>query len=392
MPNKHKFLYKVPEDKTNKDYHHNDNIVKAAANIFKKLTKYDEVLTAAEMQSGKTDVMKRIIYIVQKYNDSIKELGINIDKHNIYLIICASSLNLKNQLREKLPEIKHRIYHLNDVSTFLKNSFEYESLFISMADSSLIIFDECHCDAEIGKLIDKFRNNIDKIAKENKTTYHKIGFSASPYEQIISKFSKVIMQPGKGYYGLKQMFKSYNNIPLIFQAKNLSDENECDNLFNEIIICNYYYIFRLPPSKTNQDIVMCNIEKQFKKSKSNLDTYIYDMNHKTNINELLSTKPSKPIVIYLKDKLRMGEYLNTKNVYMVHDDPNNMYTHTTIQSLIGRCCGYNKEVHQTIIYCDLEKAWQHYQWIKHGYDIKHIPSECKYVMKNKKRNKNKCIY
>ena len=392
MPSKYKFLYKVPSDATKKDYHHKENIVNAAAEIFKKLIKYNEILTAAEMQSGKTDVMKRVIYIVQKYNDEIKDLGINIDKHNIYLVVCASSLNLKNQLKEKLPEIKHRIYHLNDIATFLKNPFEYESLLTSMADSGLVIFDECHCDAETGKLIDKFRNSIDSLSKENKTEYHKIGFSASPYEQIVAKYPKVIMQPGPDYYGLRQMFKTYNNIPLVFQAKDLTDETECKNLFSEITICNYYYIFRLPSSKSNQNIVIANIEKQFKLFKSKLDIYIYDMNHKSNINELLDVKPLKPIVIYLKDKLRMGEYLNTKYVYMVHDDPNNMYAHTTIQSLIGRCCGYNKEKHETIIYCDLDKAWQHYQWIRHDYDLKHIPSECKYVKKNKNGTKNQCIY
>ena len=392
MPDRYKFLYKIPADVVDKDYHHKKNIVNAAAEIFRKLVKYDEVLTAAEMQSGKTDVMKRVIHVIQKFNSEIKDLGINIEKYNIYLIICASSLNLKNQLKDKLPEIRHRIYHLNDVALFLKNLYEHNSLLTSMADSSLIIFDECHCDAETGKLIDKFRSAIDKLAKENKTTYHKLGFSASPYEQVIAKHPKVIMKPGPDYYGLGQMFKANKNIPLVFQAKDLSDETECANLFSEIELCNYYYIFRLPGKKMAQDAVMTNIEKQFKLEKSSLDTYIYDMNYKGNINEILDIKPKKPTVIYLKDKLRMGEYLNTKYVYLVHDDPNNMYTHTTIQSLIGRCCGYNKKPHQTIIYCDYNKALEHCKWIKYGYDCKHIPADCKYVKKNGAGTKNICIY
>ena len=392
MPDKYKFLYKIPKDVTDTDYHHNENIVEASANIIKKLEDYDEVLTAAEMQSGKTDVMKRVIYIIQQYNSEINDLGINIEKHNIYLIICASSLNLKNQLKMKLPEIKHRIYHLNDIAVFLKNIYEYDTMFTSMSDSSLIIFDECHCDAETGKLIDKFRTTIDKLAKDNKTTYHKLGFSASPYEQVVAKHPKVIMKPGENYYGLREMFKANRSIPLIFQAKDLTNKLECEELFTEIEICNYYYIFRLPGTKADQDSVMVNIEKQFKLQKSSLDTYIYDMNHKGNINEILDVKPKKPTVIYLKDKLRMGEYLNTKYIYMVHDDPTNMYTHTTVQSLIGRCCGYDKKPHATIIYCDYAKAWEHYKWIEHGYDRKHIPAACKYVKKGGTATRDVCIY
>ena len=56
------------------------------------------------------------------------------------------------------------------------------------------------------------------------------------------------MKPGKNYYGMRQMFKS-KCTTVIFQAKNLSDPNECEQLFSEIEICNYYYIFRLSSKK-----------------------------------------------------------------------------------------------------------------------------------------------
>lgn len=43
MPGKHDFLYNTPDDISEKDYHHNDNIIDAAAKIMKKLTRHDEV-------------------------------------------------------------------------------------------------------------------------------------------------------------------------------------------------------------------------------------------------------------------------------------------------------------------------------------------------------------
>lgn len=395
---KYDFLYNIPDTIKENEYHHNENIVTATANIFKKLTKYDEAVCCAQMQSGKTEIMKRIIYIVNNYNNEVKNININIDKHNIYLIICASSINLKNQLGSKLFEIKHKIYHLNDVNQLIKNPFEYESIFTTMTDSSLVIFDECHCDAEQEKIIDKFRNILDKFAKENSTAYHKIGFSATPYEQIVAKYPKVIMEPGDNYYGIIEMFNTWKpskknkNIPLIFQAKNLADSLECQALFTEIEICDFYYIFRLPSKKNTEEIVILNIEQEFKKRNAKIDSYVYDMKYKININELLNVKPLKPTLIYLKDKLRMGEYLNTEYVYMVHDDPNNTHTHTTAQSLVGRCCGYNKKSHQTIIYCDYQKALQHCEWIESDYDIKIMPTDAKYINKRTGQIKDKCIY
>ena len=384
------FLYNIPKNKKTNDYQHNPNIIDAAARAFKKMVNYEEIVCCAEMQSGKTEVMKRMIYIINNCGDKLSKHDIDIDQHNIHLILCASSVNLKNQLKEKLPEIKHKIYHLNDINKIIKNVFENESLLMEMSSSSLIIFDECHCDAEKQKIIDKFRHTLQITSKRNKTTFYKIGFSATPYEHIIGGYTRIIMKPGPDYYGLVQMLESENII--VHQSKDLDDENECANLFTEIDIHKFYYIFRLPCKKTNAEIAMNNINSHFKNAGLGLNTYIYDMTWKSNINDILREKPIKPTVIYLKDKLRMGEYLNTEFVYLVHDDPHNKYTHTTAQSLIGRCCGYQKSDHCTLIYCDYDKAYEHYEWIKHNYDIEYIPLSAKYIKKNGSGTKDKCIY
>ncbi len=391
-----KFLNKIPDNVSSTDYHHNPNIVDAAANVIKKLITCREVIVAAEMQSGKTDVMKRLTYVINNHNDKLKNMGIDIDRCNIHIVICASSIGLKNQLKIKMPENKYRIYHLNDISTFLKNISEHEPTLSTIASSGLVIFDECHCDVEQKKLIDRFRKILNKLAHHNNTLFYRVGFSATPYEQVIAGFPIVIMQPGENYYGLRQMFakisKNSDEVPVVYQAKNLHKKTECIEFFGEIAVCNYYYIFRLPGKKEFEDKMIINIRNQFKKINIGIDTYIYDMNYKGDINEILLHKPNKPTLIFLKDKLRMGEYLNTEHVYLVHDDPSNTYTHTTVQSLIGRCCGYNKKSHNTIIYCDYDKAWQHYIWIKKNYNIKYIPHDAKYINKKTGTIKKLCFF
>ena len=220
MPNKYHFLYNIPSSISNSEYHHNKNIVKASASIFKKFKKHDEVVAISEMQAGKTELMKRMIYTVRNYNSQLRNMNIEIDKYNVYVILCASSRDLKHQLKEKLPEIKRKIYYLNDIMKYLKNSYEYECDLIPMADSSLIIFDESHCDAETNKIMDKFRKIIDRLAKQNKTKYFKLSCSATPYEQIIADYPKVIMKPGPNYYGIQNMFTNLDPI-VIFPSKKL---------------------------------------------------------------------------------------------------------------------------------------------------------------------------
>lgn len=388
------FLYDVPIKINDDDYSHSNNVVKAAAKIFKKLKDNDEVITLAEMQSGKSEVMKRMLYIINNHNKQLQKFGIKITKYNIYVIICASSKNLKKQHMEKLPDIKNHIYHLNDIAIFLKKSLEYDILLTNMTRSSLIIFDECHCDAEHEKLIDKFRKTLNEIALSYNTHYYKVGFSATPYEQVLSKYPIVVMKPGRNYYGICQMFNIWktHSYAAIFQSKKLTNIIECQELFSEIDICKCYYIFRLPSNKQESNAIIENISVEFKKRQKKYNSYIYDMDYHGNINDILAKEPCFPTIIYLKDKLRMGEYLNTEYVYLVHDDPSNTYAHTTAQSLLGRCCGYNKMGHGTIIYCDYEKAYEHYRWIKNNYSRDKIPHNAKYISKRSGKTKDICIY
>lgn len=383
------FLKRAPSKISKFTYCHNDNIVTAASNIFRKFQDEEEVICCAEMQSGKTDVMKRVIYVINTFPKLLSGIGITILSSRIYLILCISSINLKKQLKTKLPEISNNVFHLDDVQKFIKDPYENRKLLTNMADRSLIMFDECHCDCEIRQTVFKFRRILEINAKGNRTNYYKLGVSATPYEQVTKKYPKVIMYPDVNYYGLINMFES--KPPRVFQAKELDNLRECKKLFNEIKIGDFYYIVRLSGKKQISETMMKNIETVFRNKKHRIDTYIYDMNHRQNINEILDEEPEKPTVIYLKGKLRAGEYLNTEHVCMVHDCPHNKNTNTTVQSLIGRCCGYHKKKHNVKIYCDYEKAHQHYEWIKSNYKISKIPEDTKYIYSTGEVNP-KCMY
>lgn len=352
-------------------YHHMPNVVKTAAKIFKKFLTANEVICCADMQSGKSEVMKRTVEIVMSHNSKLKKNKIQIDKSNVFIILCASSIDLKNQLKSKIPKISHHIYHINDLQKFIKNCDEYNNFFVDASDNALVIFDECHCDVEQKKTIDKFRNIQDHLAKKNRTTFYRLGFSATPYEQISFNYPKVIMKPGENYYGLVKMFSQ--EIPVIYQALDLSEYDECVQLFDQISILPFYYIIRLPKSIKKMKKVYSNLSTILNEKNIKYNSIVYDMNYSRNINDVVKNIPKKMTIIFIKDKLRMGEYLDTQNVYLVHDASENSFTHTTAQSLLGRCCGYDKQDHKTLIYCDYEKAEDHYNWIVSNYDVNYIP-------------------
>lgn len=392
---KYLFLDKIVIDPPISDkFIHVPNVVKTASSIVKKLIKNTEVVCCAEMQSGKTQVMARLIYLINIYNNKLCNIGIDIYRTNIFIIICASSINLKEQLQCMLPSIKNNIYHLNDIQKIIKNKYSNFRLIDAMVDHSLIMMDECHCDAEINSTIYNFRKILIERSKINNTISYIVGFSATPYEQIFVSVPKVIMYPGPGYYGLTQMFKpKYTPDPIIRQTKNLTKLNECLKLILEINIGTYYYIFRLSSKKSSDDVIINNLYNCFKNNSKDLsvDTYIYDMHCAESINDIVKIRPNKIMLIFIKDKLRMGEYLDTTHVYMVHDDLNT-YTHTTAQSLLGRCCGYDKESDHVIIYCDYNKAFDHYLWIKNKYDKDKIPSDSKYIKDDLSGLKAECFY
>lgn len=378
MVSKYSFLYNIPDDYDKNDNSYKKNVVNAAAEVIYKLRKYQEIIVIAEMQSGKSEVIKRIGDIINHSYSKLARLGINIIPRNYFVVICASSICLKNQHQKKLAEIGYTILHLNDLSQIINNRVKYFRILDKLITESIIVFDECHCDAETGFMIDRFRLLLEEQRCIKKTNYKVIGFSATPYNHVYNSYPTVIMQPGRDYYGIRDMIDSLEtDDPVLFQAKNLTERKQVKELLNEINIDKFYYIIRLHKTESDNLLIINNIESRLKKMGIRFESFIYDSRYKSSINSIVSISPTVPTLIYLKNKLRMGEYLDTRYVYLVHDYPKNKYTYTTIQSLLGRCCGYSKKKDYVFIFCDLEKAYEHYYWVINDYQHKYLPGNSK---------------
>ena len=73
------------------------------------------------------------------------------------------------------------------------------------------------------------------------------------------------------------------------------------------------------------------------------DVINYDQStsHSININDLLSTRPLRPTVIFLKGMIRMGKQVKKQFVLFCLETSKAAKTDTILQGLLGRCCGYD---------------------------------------------------
>lgn len=392
MASHNKFLRLRPKNIQQNDYHHTINIINAVDEVFKNLTlkTHNEVIVCAEMQSGKTEVMKRIIYVVQKHNQELRNIGIHID--NIFVILCVSSKSLKEQLKKDIGCIDNHIFHLNDLLKLTdKKSLLFKKYFPLMSSNCIILFDECHCDLAKNAIVDKFRNSVAIASNKNRSHFYKVGFSATPYEQIVTHLPIVRVKPGNEYYGVTCMIQ----LKRVFQAQDLCKKRNCVNFWEVIEPGNFYYLFRLPEKKLAKvDYVyyLCEAFEEIHQIPYNV--VMYDMSFKEDINSLLNHSPEEPTFVFVKEKLRVGEHLNTEYVHIAYDRPCNQFTHTTAQSFIGRCCGYGKKEHGVYVYCDLEKVKEHAECVSNGYSEKSLPSKLKNIKyaKGTRILSSKCLY
>ena len=371
-------------------YHQKKHIKETAKEIIELFNNFHELILLAQMQSGKSDVIKRIIEL---FNNNKQYFEDFLKIENIFIIILASDTGLKqNSQSEFYNFISYdHILHLDDVSlitehlTNPKKKYKMFSnlkqLVSAIKSNCLIIADEAHSDQEITSTIDTFRKAL-SIEYNNFTnnTIKYLNVSATAYEHLKTTMPKIILKPTSDYYGLRKMLdndKVYHSFDLTIYDEYV---NFIDDLLDKLKLTTLpkqYIIIRIQ-SDAKEQLLRKNI-KLYQKTKESL-IESYNMTSKNDINDILTNIPINTTFIIIKGRLTKGHRIIKQNIIAVSDTPNNGHTHTTVQGLIGRMCGYNANPN-AIIYCDVEKVMEHYEWIKSGYNEKNIPL-AKYILKS----------
>ncbi len=354
----------------NKNDHCNkQSVIDTTIDIFDQLKEHNEIQLIAPTQSGKSDIIKRIIGLIRKHENYFET---NYGFFDVCVVICASDNDLKRDLTQKINNDEVSIYHLPDILKFVSHNDDATKWKL-LQRRILFIFDENHSDTKDNRTVDNFRKKMGMGWNTKWTSSIKIlGISATPYEQMLVNIPFIEYKPNKEYYGFTDMLKNNK----IKESLDLANYSNIEKVFTPNICKKKgYVLIRLNLSKSiDQNAIRKNIDDFMRKNKIKYDKMIYDMNTNEDINEThLNKKPDILTIIYLKNKLRKGKSIIKTHILLAHDTGSNICASTCVQSLAGRMTGYNAN-YECIIYCDLHHIEDHIEWIKSGYQNSMIPS------------------
>ena len=372
-------------------YHQTIEIKQTAKEILELFKMSHETVLLAQTQSGKSDVVKRILELFENNEEYFKNI---LKIESIVIILYASDIALlQNHQNEfynfiderniiHIPDIKKITTHLINNTTSFKRNDITKTIVSALKQNCLIISDEAHADQEIDSIISKFRKVIGtEFSDYTNDTIKFLNISATAYEHVQAGVPTVILHPQASYYGIINMMVDNK----IHQSFDLTQYTEYKDFIKHMSITFKqkslpigYYIIRVHSDKDEK--ILHGFIKKFELTADSI-IHSYNMTSKEDINaDYLNKQPNKITFIIIKGRLTKGYRIIKKYIIAVHDTHINTHPHTTYQGLAGRMTGYNANKN-ALIYCDKENIQQHLDWIKNDYDKDCIP-KAKYINKN----------
>tara|TARA_Y100000992_G_scaffold302535_1_gene277163 strand:- start:2223 stop:3884 length:1662 start_codon:yes stop_codon:yes gene_type:complete len=312
-----------------------------------KYRKTLNIMVISKPQTGKTGSMIATIKLFLEHN------VIPID--NIYIITGLSSKDWCVQTKNRvMKSLEDRVFHLPE----LKSSFVDD---LKGKKNVLIIMDEVQVAAKNGQTVHEAFRKAGLLDK-NKLYENDIKileYTATPdgvLDDLVNwgeASEKIIAEAGKGYRSSYDLLgqgrvRQYQELCGYNKDTGLINQKVYDNIREfKVDVDNFdepmYHIVRTKTGQ-EQEITVGNFKKVFEENNYNLINF--DMNSKVNnvtdINELLSNKPEKHTIIFIKEMLRCAKTLTKKFIGVVYERYSaNPDDAVIIQSLVGRLSGYD---------------------------------------------------
>lgn len=393
---------RLTDDKLSK-YYVFDNQIETAKNIiYNFYLKSDRwCLLFAEMQSGKSGTFFSVPYIISRNDILINKLGIDMwgSEINVYLLTGMNEKELISQFETDISsftgmDIKKNILHNAEMQKFLNREecdwLPSDKMVIDrMRRNSLILIDESHYGSDKNQILDKFLKKILNINPNGdndpliKNNIYVVSISATPMAEFlnanVSEFKKKIvpLKNSEGYFGIVNIFENNQ----VFHSYDLKSNLSVDRFLDTVLSIkkNGYVLVRC--TKKQQTAIENRIVERYINNLSLIDYFRNSKNtilDNQGINDIVEQLPNKKTLIFLRGLLRAGKRLETKNIIMMHDTSESRVD-TSVQSLLGRCCGYKKNK-DILIYCDKISAEKYKNWVLSGYDMKSIPDKSKNIL------------
>ena len=346
----------------------------------------NRVVLMAEMQSGKTGTTRYVVHVLQRLSPPTGWDDKKFIPDNIFFICGMNDNDLRNQA---ISEFEGLIPEDNIMFSKQLQKYNHGQGRKGITPS-LVIIDESHYASFHNSQVDRFMKSITHenllVLSVSATAMAELAGTESPYCKSIK--GRVYLQPGPGYYGIKDLF--YDG--LIKQAVNITDDTSYKlqrdaNSFIDLVCSEYDYqrdhddlkfnIIRLPNQYYYKDLEDYLIK---------LDMNISFINHHTcssmtisDFNDYTEEPPKCFTIIWIYGSLRAGKQLQTNNIGFVHDTAVSG-PDVVAQSLLGRILGYNKCHNKVRCYTDVKSAKLMLEWINSAYDTMKIPAGSKGIV------------
>lgn len=317
-------------------------------------------LIVAMTQTGKTGCM---VAVVEKCIFAGCDMKIN--PKNVFIVTGLSSNDWREQTKDRVPDILEKnVFHRGELKKLANR--------IGDASDVLVLMDEVHIAAKENMSIDKMLKDLGfkdmSVLRDRNINF--VVFSATPngilndMNQWGDKYTKkLVMQPGVGYKGIREMIVSNR----VFEAQDLYIEDEPDSTMtfderekrlNKIkpamdnikslkkhIIEAYntpkYHIIRTP-SGLKADVVMNRFREVFGREGFR-HLPCNSKSDESEVQTILENEPKMHTLIYIKEHLRCAVTLSPKNrIGVLYErKPKVLNDDVIVQGLAGRATGYD---------------------------------------------------
>ena len=406
------------------------------------------VTLIAQMQSGKTGTYNLTVFEMIRLgkveqanivcgtsdlalkNQVLGDLDLFVKKYAMYLADETgydemTRVTMAESIREKIQVIWGTQLQSATKTANRTKSIKGEGKKISVtAEKTLFVWEESHYAQSDGNQMDSFLTSLGISPNGeglSKTNTYFLSVSATPMSEcsdiVHLKQSKgiVSLKTSGAYYGVKEMIE--RNKIIGYNVDNFKETLE--QAITDLVIpsgTKCYGLIRISGSSRENTVKKTKTDKKEKKVnvEKNVSAHmkqIYSVAKKMgwivklcdsskessiNISDLSQPPTTANTIVVIKGKCRMGEVVDKTHVLFGMETSVNANTDPILQSLIGRCCGYNPNK-STVLYIpdkitksgELERYVEFISGVQRDHKIKVLPKNAKNLVKSSTKNLTK---
>ena len=353
-----KFKLLVKNNPSNKIHSNQKEVAKQIIQNFQQNNLINQMVVSPT-QSGKTGIVCETIRLLVN--------TITIPANNIYIITGLSSIEWKNQTKERIPEFfANRVYHRNDLITKFKDD-------IKDKENVFIIMDEIQVASAKDQTIHKVFNELGFM--DLKTIFKKdvkfLEITATPNGTIYDLMkwgddlsSKIIVNPPKEYTSCFKLLEQGRVKQ--YQEYSLESLKELKETIETTYSTPRYHIIRGRTAE-QQDLII----EYFKDTFGDDCKYItFDFNsEEDDINTILNVAPTQHTFVFIKERLRCAKSIDDKKVMGVYYErfTSNPDDDVIIQGMLGRATGYNDNG-DSIVYTNIDSILRYKELLESKFE------------------------